>query len=647
VLIFSILSCSHLPQEHVGAYAKTRQTAFEVGTGLVGPDTDVTAASIAIMSDGALIYSRGFGSREVETQSPVDANTRFNIGSITKVFTAALILMLQQDGRLDLDDRVADLMPQFTLADERYTDITVRMLLNHQSGLSGTDMNGAFSTAPSAHYIERALEALTHPSLKHDPGAFNPYCNDGFTVAQLLIERLSGLSFAELLKQRIFDPLGMHSSSVGFFPGEENIGESYIDHSMKLPREYVNLAASGGITSTAEDLCRFATILFSPTLLDEASLREYRAPQDARYAADMIYEPFPRFGLGWDLAGMQPYSAQGITVLGKTGGTLGYTTMLFVLPDSKSAVVLLTNGHIDPVAQALPIVDALLCETGSITSGSSPEQVMRPPSPLPPTIEHYSGYYGSPDGLFLITFDPETSTMHQAAWDGTSFLPPRAFCSVGEGMFEDSTGLLYTCTTLQGIDCLLRIHTPYNQASIAMNKILLPSRVVDHEFCDGAWLATNHSSNDFMIDAFTISSVRQLPQLLLLNGIPYGISGKRETRMVLPSVRDQSPPHLDEDGYLRVASYRCIKVTDIPPLGQGEVIGIEGDNLTIWRTIEEGESCICDVPEGGRIVILDGALETIEDTLFSQQRQITAKEGRFYIAFMADRRVSFEPHVFP
>lgn len=642
VLTFLLLSCSHTANTDGGAYAKTIQTASEVGTALVGEGGDVTAVSIAIMSEGALIYSRGFGSREIESQSPVDAHTRFNIGSITKVFTAILTLMLQEDGLLDLDDRVADLMERFSPSDERARDVTVRMLLDHQSGLSGTDMNDAFSTAPSPLYAERALKALADVPLKHDPGAFNPYCNDGFTVAQILLEELSGKSFAQLLQERIFEPLGMHASSVGFYPDEENVAQSYIDRSIKLSREYVNLAASGGITSTAEDLLRFATVLFAPDLLNEASLSEYCSPQYPRYADQMPYEPFPSFGLGWDFTSMQPYAEQGIQVLGKTGGTLAYTTMLLVLPQSQSAVVLLSSGHIDPVGATLPIVDALLRETGQISSDPPPQQKKEPPSSLPSDIDRYSGYWGNAEGLVQITFDHEASVMHQAIWDGTSFVPQKVLFAVGEAMFEDQSGLLYTFTVLQGFDVLLRIHTPYNQASIAMTKLSLPPRAIEHEFSDGSWLAVNHSSGDFTIDAFTTATIEDLGQILLLNGIPYAIRTERETAMMLPALRDQSPPRLDKEGYLRVASYRLIKTTDIPPLRRGELITIEGDGISTWRTIEKGQRYECSVPLGGRIVILDSEMQTVDDTLFSQQRQVTV-EGGAYIAFMADRAVSFEP----
>lgn len=97
-----------------------------------------SSATAAVMVDGEIVYAEGFGLRDRVNKLPVDTNTQFNIGSISKIFTAAAVLILEQEGRLSLDNPVTDYLPGFSMKDLRYKDITVRVLLNHTSGFAGT-----------------------------------------------------------------------------------------------------------------------------------------------------------------------------------------------------------------------------------------------------------------------------------------------------------------------------------------------------------------------------------------------------------------------------------------------------------------------------------------------------------------------------
>ena len=106
---------------------------------------------------------------------------------------------------MELDKPVTTYLPEFSMEDPRYTEITVRMLLNHSSGLAGTNMKTGFGTEKNRSYVMETLAELANGNLKHNPGDVSVYCNDGFTLAEAIIERVSGMSYADFLGMRVLD----------------------------------------------------------------------------------------------------------------------------------------------------------------------------------------------------------------------------------------------------------------------------------------------------------------------------------------------------------------------------------------------------------------------------------------------------------
>jgi len=186
-----------------------------------------SSATAAVMVDGKIVYAEGFGLRDRAKNLKIETDTQFNIGSISKVFTAAAVLILQQEGKLSLDRPVTDYLPDFTMKDPRYKDITVRMLLNHTSGLPGTNYRNGFTAVKNRNYVKETLESLKTFSLMNEPGEISVYCNDGFTVAEAVIEHVSGMSFPDFLEQKIFKKLGLENTSAYFKDGNENIARVY------------------------------------------------------------------------------------------------------------------------------------------------------------------------------------------------------------------------------------------------------------------------------------------------------------------------------------------------------------------------------------------------------------------------------------
>ncbi|MDD5629627.1 MAG: serine hydrolase, partial [Elusimicrobia bacterium] len=240
------------------------------------------SATAAIMADGKVVYSEGFAMADRERAVPVDRDTRFNMGSISKVYVAAAIMLLVDDGKVALDQPVTEYLPDFKMADERYQKITVRMLLNHTSGLPGTQAANSVAFAYHEKFRQETLATLAQAHLKHEPGARAVYCNDGFTLAEMIVERRSGQKYPEFLAQRVFKPLGLERTgvSVGDLRGQP--AALYYDPQTGKPHplESLSLLGAGGLSATSEDLCRFAEVFQPGTrLFRDASLAEMRKAQ--------------------------------------------------------------------------------------------------------------------------------------------------------------------------------------------------------------------------------------------------------------------------------------------------------------------------------------------------------------------------------
>ena len=163
-----------------------------------------------IRFDGKIVVSGTAGIFHKSNVIPLNSQAMFGIGSISKMFTTTAIMLLSDQGKLDLDEPVVTYLPEFKMADERYKKITVRMLLNHSSGIMGSVyVNGATYDYPNTLNHDAFAGTLATQKLKADPGEFSVYCNDGFTLAELIVEEVSGMSFSEFIRQNITGPLGM------------------------------------------------------------------------------------------------------------------------------------------------------------------------------------------------------------------------------------------------------------------------------------------------------------------------------------------------------------------------------------------------------------------------------------------------------
>lgn len=368
----------------------------------------------ALISDGKIILSGQAGYNDKSKKTSPSNTTKYGIGSISKIFTTLSVLKLVEQGKVDLDTPVVNYISDFKMADSRYKDITVRMLLNHSSGLMGSTLDNCILLGNASSYShDNFLKALSSQRLKADPGAFSVYCNDGFTLAEILVERVSGQSFSSFISAYITSPLNMSHTKTPMDTFKTSSLAGIYLNGTKLPYESLNAIGAGGIYSTAEDLCLLSTLmtsstgLFSDALIASMAEEEYKNGQWSPEADSIL-----SYGLGWDSVNTWPFTQYGIKALVKGGDTLYYHGSLIVLPEENMAVAILSSGGASSYAQIMgqELLLEALKEKGRI-SEILPDKTFTVPeaASVPDALLKYEGYYGSFTSPFKISIEQEGS----------------------------------------------------------------------------------------------------------------------------------------------------------------------------------------------------------------------------------------------
>lgn len=316
---------------------------------------------IGIASRGQTVYRRANGLASVEFGIPNTPETRVRIASVTKQFTGLAVMLLVEDGKLDIDRSVRSYLPE--LSGPNGTP-TLRQLLNHTSGLRDALESVAYFLTDGL--FPQIPAGLTHQwssrfsDANFAPGTAWSYSNYGYMLLSLLIEKTSGMTFADFLRQRIFVPLGMNDSAL--VPDDMELSPGLAASHVRMPDgryrrgiyPCAELVGGGGITSTIDDMLRWATQLREPRQLGtRASWDEILRPVDFGNGAVSTYG----FGIKRQIH-------RGTELLWHDGSTFGSKCALMSFPEHALDIVVLANGSdCEPSAVALKIVDALLAGT--------------------------------------------------------------------------------------------------------------------------------------------------------------------------------------------------------------------------------------------------------------------------------------------
>ncbi len=334
LLSSSILAAQEMPsalRDKVDAVA--RKTLAETG---------VPSASIAIVQGGAITYSQAYGDARVDPREPAAPAMRYSIGSISKQFTAAAILLLAEDGKLSLDDPVSRFVPNLT----RGNEVTIRELLSHTSGYQDYwPQDYVMPSMLQPVTADKILDLWARKPLDFDPGTQWQYSNTNFVIAGLIVEKASGKPFLQFLSERIFTPLGMKSvMNIDQEHLTETDAVGYMRYGIgplrRSPKEGKGwLFAAGELAMPAEDLAKWDRSMINQTVLKPAS-----------YAA-MERETVLKNGLGTHYGlGVTVRNELGKRAIEHGGEVSGFTANNTVFPDSRTAVVVLTNEDAVPAS---------------------------------------------------------------------------------------------------------------------------------------------------------------------------------------------------------------------------------------------------------------------------------------------------------
>ena len=363
-------------------------------------------AAMAVMLDGEMLYSRGYGVRRRAGTGAVNPQTVFRIGSVTKMMTAAVLLQQVELGRVDLDSPVTDYIPEFHVGGSWPAElITVRHTLTHATGFPDT-INDLFARGDGA--LTRWATLQGEIELHAPPGSFRNYSNPNCMLAGLVAERAAGVPYRDLYKESLWEPAEMTSTT---FDPDEIVARGnyamghYSDPSTGLestlgPRDNDLWGAgpAGFAFSTVEDLARWALLLTDgggPVLSPWSAATMQDRHQWTHFTPDLYY--------GY---GVMVEEYRGLDVRQHGGNVAGYGTYLLWVPDRRFVVALLTNVSSSLVSAAYCIVDEVL-----------------DPDPVEPAdLTTDPATWGRYAGEYLVTETDGTSAPAQVYLDGSRLM---------------------------------------------------------------------------------------------------------------------------------------------------------------------------------------------------------------------------------
>ncbi len=302
------------------------------------------AASVALLHEDRLVWQEAFGIAGSVPHTLATPETRFNVGSVSKVLAALAVMILVDRRQLELDAPVVGYLPQFKMLSPGYRDITVRHLLTHASGLPGTHLHHLFAFAPLPGYAAELEATLADLHLKHAPGTMAVYCNDGFTLVERIVAAVTGQAYPAFVQTAIFNPLGMARSSYTLQPLPSGSFARGAIGGVEQRQEFVMGHATGGLCTTPGDMMKLAALLLQggehggQRIVSKAGLAELGSMQHPglRNALTPDWQP----GLGWDSVLHPALEAAGVVAWQKSGSTMFYTSDFFVLPRARLALLL-------------------------------------------------------------------------------------------------------------------------------------------------------------------------------------------------------------------------------------------------------------------------------------------------------------------
>lgn len=345
VLCLGIPACSAHAANSQGQLPPELQQKIDKAATDALAKSGVPSASVAVVKDGQIAYLHAYGKARLNSVTPAKPEMRYSLGSISKQFTATAILLLQEQGRLSLDDKVGKYLAELTRANE----VSIRQLLSHTSGYQ--------DYWPQDYVMPMMLEPVTaqkivdtwaRKPLDFEPGTKWQYSNTNYVIAGLIVEKASGVPLLQFLQEKVFAPLGMKSvADVDKVKLGDTDATGYLRYALGPPRPAPKegkgwLFAAGELAMPAEELAKWDISIINQSLLKPASYLAFETEVLLKNGLGT------RYGLGVDVAKQFGHRA-----LSHGGEVSGFTAENVVFPDERVAVVVLTNQDAADAAGAI------------------------------------------------------------------------------------------------------------------------------------------------------------------------------------------------------------------------------------------------------------------------------------------------------
>lgn len=334
---------------------------------------DIVGAGVSIVSGDSVILSDGYGKRSFNGTDNVDGETLFRLGSISKGFTGVLAANLESEGKLHLDDKVADYLPNFHFGDNQNTQkIEIAHLLSHTTG---TPYHSYTDLVEAGLDISSISEKFNKVNPISTPGSQYSYQNAMFSVSQEVMLKATGKNIQTLLNDKFFEPLGMNSVSMDHktLINTENIALPHIKRGNRwrtvLPRDnYYNAIAAGGINANSMDMAKWMRFLLghNPEVMSKDAMAQAFKPFIELKGHSKYYQKWPghvksSYGFGWRIHTLKENEKALEETIWHHGGSVNnYRNEIALFPDSDLGICVLINGPSKLVKTVIPDLRAIV-----------------------------------------------------------------------------------------------------------------------------------------------------------------------------------------------------------------------------------------------------------------------------------------------
>jgi len=325
--------------------------------------THTPGCMLAVIQNGTIIYQQSYGMADLENNVSISPDSVFYIASTSKQFTAACILLLAQQGKLDLDDDICHHIPEMPIYNQ---PITIRHLVHHTSGLRDSltllDLSGINTTEATYNNADLLKLITRQEHLNFPPGEQYKYCNAGYLLMAEIVERISGQTFRQFAHNNIFAPLGMNHTH---FDNNhtEHIPNRVVSYHLKnnnyipYPKNF-DIVGSGGLLTTVGDLALWDQNFYAPKVGNETFINTLTTPSKRNSGETLTYA----FGL-------QVGDYKGLRVINHAGGMLGFRTNLYRFPNQNFSVICLANtAEINATQLCQRVADLYLADHFRLTN---------------------------------------------------------------------------------------------------------------------------------------------------------------------------------------------------------------------------------------------------------------------------------------